>query len=308
MDRHGADQDQFAWPDGFRAAVALTFDVDAEAVVLNVNQAYGRRPSIMTHQQYGPVTGVPRLLRILADRGVRATFFIPGFTAERHPDMVAAVQSAGHEIGHHGYLHEQLKGVGEPEERAFMERGLEALQRVAGVRPSGYRAPWWDTTDRTLDLVAEYGFSYDSSLFDRDVPYRVATASVPIVEICVSWALDDWEKYAFLPDPPMGSGVIERPSAVLETWWEEIQAYEQVGGCCVLTMHPFLSGRPARARALAELVDRIKARPAIWLTTLGEIAAHAARVGGPAQPLSLPAPSSGPKSSVPVGAAREDRS
>ncbi len=307
MESNGPDRDRFPWPQGFRAAVALTFDVDAEAVVLNVDQAYGRRPSVMTHQQYGPVTGVPRLLRILADRGLRATFFIPGFTAERHPDMVAAVQAAGHEIGHHGYLHELLKGATETEERGFMEKGLETLQRVAGVRPSGYRAPWWDTTDRTLDLVAEYGFSYDSSLY-RDVPYRVATASGPIVELCVSWALDDWEKYAFLPDPPMGSGVIERPSAVLETWWEEIQAYEQVGGCCVLTMHPFLSGRPARAHALAELVDRIRARPAIWLTTLGEIAAHAARVGGPAQPLSLPAPSSAPTSAAPVGAAREDRS
>ncbi len=301
MDVDGAEQHQFAWPDGYRAAVALTFDVDAEAVVLNVNQAYGRRPSVMTHQQYGPVTGVPRLLRILADRGVRATFFIPGFTAERHPDMVAAVQEAGHEIGHHGYLHEQLKGVAEAEERAFMERGLEALDRVAGVRPAGYRAPWWDTTERTLELVAANGFTYDSSLFDRDVPYRVDTASGPIVEICVSWALDDWEKYAFLPDPPMGSGVIERPSAVLENWWEEIQAYEQVGGCCVLTMHPFLSGRPARALALAQLIDRVRSRPAIWVTTLGEIAAHAARVGGPAQPLSLPAPGLG-TTAAPVGA------
>ncbi len=304
MDENGADQHQFVWPDGYRAAVALTFDVDAEAVVLNVNEAYGRRPSVMTHQQYGPVTGVPRLLRILADRNVRATFFIPGFTAERHPAMVAAVQEAGHEIGHHGYLHEQLKGVAEPEERAFMERGLEALQRVAGVRPTGYRAPWWDTTERTLDLVAAYGFTYDTSLFDRDVPYRVATGSGPIVEICVSWALDDWEKYAFLPDPPMGSGVIERPSTVLQTWWEEIQAYEQFGGCCVLTMHPFLSGRPARALALAELIDRLLTRPAIWVTTLGEIAAHTARLEGPVERLSLPAPGRDTTPSAPVGAPR----
>lgn len=292
--------DQFPWPESYRAAVAITFDVDAEAAILNVDEAYGRRPSIMTHQQYGPVTAVPRLLKILADRGLRATFFIPGFTAERHPDMVAAVRDAGHEIGHHGYLHERLRGVGEADERGFLERGLDALQRVAGVRPVGYRAPWWDTTERTLDLVATYGFAYDSSLFDRDVPYRISTAAGPIVEICVSWALDDWEKYAFLPDPTTGSGVIERPSAVLENWWEEVVAYEQVGGCCVLTMHPFLSGRPARALALAQLLDRLRTLTTVWVATLGEIAAHAARVAGPAQPLSLPTP--GAKAAAPSGA------
>jgi peptidoglycan/xylan/chitin deacetylase (PgdA/CDA1 family) len=264
-------EDTFPWPQGKRAAVALTFDMDAESVMLAADPALIERPSLMSHQRYGPVTGVPRLLALLAERSLHTTFFVPGYSAERHPQAVAAIAEGGHEIAHHGYLHEQLTGSSEADERRFLELGLRALETVAGVRLTGYRAPWWETTDRTLALLAEFGFAYDSSLFERDVPYRVDTPAGSLVEVPVNWALDDWEKYAFWPNVT-GSGTIEQPSRVLENWWEEVQAYERVGGCCVLTMHPFLSGRPARARALGELLDRLLDRPDIWVATMSQIA------------------------------------
>lgn len=263
------------WPEGRKGAVAVTFDVDAESVVLAVDPDYERRPSLMSHQRYGPRVGVPRLLRLLEERGVRATFFIPGATADRHPEAVIAIVEAGHEVAHHGYLHEPLTGRSEAEERAFLERGLEALDRVAGVRPLGYRAPWWELGEHTLALLHELGFAYDSSMFERDAPHLVEAGAGSLVEIPVNWALDDWERYAFWPDVT-GSGVIARPSEVLEAWWEEIEALVEVGGCAVPTMHPFLSGRPSRARALAALLDRILQRGDVWVTTCGEIAAQAA--------------------------------
>ncbi len=259
------------WPAGFRAAAALTFDVDAESVMLASDPSLAQRASLMSHQRYGPRTGVPRILRLLADRGVRATFFVPGYTAEQHPGAIQAVRDAGHEIGHHGYLHEPLTGTDEATERGYLERGLDALGRVAGVRPVGYRAPWWESTDRTLGLLAEYGFRFDSSLFDADLPYVRQLPAGPIAEIPVSWALDDWEKYAFWPGVT-GCGTIERPSLVGEHWWEEVLAATEEGACCVLTMHPFLSGRPARARALGWLIDKITEHGGIWLAPLCEIA------------------------------------
>ncbi|MGH2681449.1 MAG: polysaccharide deacetylase family protein [Actinomycetota bacterium] len=289
----------FPWPEGKRAALAVTFDMDAEAAVLAVDETYARRPSIMTHQQYGPVTAVPRLLEILAGLGIRASFFIPGFSAERHPGAVRAIAGGGHEVCHHGYLHRPPGLIDAVTERAELERGLDALERTAGVRPTVFRAPWWETSEATFDLLAEHGFTCDSSLFDRDVPYRLAVGSTELVEVPVSWALDDWEKYAFLPDPPTGSGVIEPPARVLETWWEEIEAYVQVGGCCVLTMHPFLSGRPARAIALRRLLERASALPDVWIATIGEIAAHTVTSEVPAWPLSLPTVGEGPAEPVP---------
>ena len=289
----------YPWPEGKRAALCVTFDMDAEAAVLAVDELFARRPSIMTHQQYGPVTAVPRLLELLADLGLRSSFFIPGFSAERHPGAVKAVVEGGHEICHHGYLHRPPGLIDAETERAELERGLEALDRVAGVRPTVFRAPWWETSDATFGLLVEYGFTCDSSLFDRDVPYRLEVGDDEIAEVPVSWALDDWEKYAFLPDPPTGSGVIEPPARLLETWWEEIEAYLEVGGCCVLTMHPFLSGRPARARALRRLLERAAGVPELWIATVGEVAEHCGTSGTPAHRLSLPVIGDGPPDPIP---------
>lgn len=275
----------FRWPDGRTAALSVTFDLDAESVVLAVDEAYAARPSVMTHQAYGPQTGLPRLLGVLADRGLRVTFFVPGFTAERHPGAVEAILAGGHEIAHHGYLHRPPASLSEPAEREEIERGLAALDRH-GVRPQGYRSPWWDVSPRTLGLLAEYGFAYDASLFDRDVPYPVATGSGTIVEIPQSWVFDDWERYAFLPDPPAGQGVIEQPSRVAEAWWEEIEGYRSTGGCAVLVNHPFLSGRPARAIALGGLLDRALEADDLWIAPMADIAAHTVGLG--LEPVDLP--------------------
>jgi len=258
-----------AWPTGKTSAVALTFDVDARSVMLAADPANMSRASLMSHQDYGPLVGVPRLLALLRDYAIRATFFVPGATAEHYPGSLAAILEAGHEVGHHGYLHESLVGVDEGTELGYLERGLDALDRVAGARPSGYRAPWWEATARTRLLLARYEFAYDSSYFDADAPYLAPECGSELVEVPVSWALDDWERYAFWPGVT-GDGRIDRPSAVVAAWWEEIQAIHEIGGLAVLTMHPFLSGRPARAAALRDLIERCLATPGLWVTALDD--------------------------------------
>ncbi|HTS15732.1 MAG TPA: polysaccharide deacetylase [Candidatus Sulfotelmatobacter sp.] len=277
------------WPPGIRAAAAVTFDVDAESAILAGDPAAACRLGVMTHQAYGPRTGVPRLLGLLADRDIRATFFVPGYTAERWPDTVRAIRDAGHEIGHHGYLHEPL-GADEAAEERYLLRGLAALDAVAGVRPVGYRAPMWETSHHTPGLLARHGFRYDSSLMDADRPYPLATgaadaggAAPTLVEIPIQWGLDDWEQYAYLPDLT-GSGLIESPVKVMEMWRLERDATFAAGGCLVLTMHPFLSGRPSRAAALAGFLDELVAmrEAGIWVAALDEIAAHVATLQLPA--------------------------
>ncbi len=272
------------WPAGYRAAAAISFDVDAESAILADRPDAAARLTVMSHQAYGPRVGVPRLLRVLERRALRATFFVPGYTADRHPDTVRAIRDAGHEIGHHGYLHEPVFRASAAEEESYLLRGLDALDRVAGVRPVGYRAPWWETTYRTPALLARHGFRYDSSLMDDDRPYLLATAPAPdaptLVEIPIQWALDDWEQYAFLPDLT-GSGVIESPRKVLELWSAELDALVAEAGCFVLTMHPFLSGRASRAVALDELLGRMQAIDGLWIATLGEVAEHVAGLGLP---------------------------
>lgn len=262
------------WPDGYIAAASFTFDVDAESCVLAQDPTAVRRMSLMGFHSYGPRVAVPRLLRILDRQQVRATFFVPGFTAECYPGTVRAIVDRGHEVAHHGYFHEPMQGVDAQTEARYLDRGLAALDHV-GVRPVGYRAPWWEMNWHTPDLLAKRGFSYDSSLLDEDVPYRFTTASGELVEIPIDWALDDWEQYAFYPGFT-GSGVIESPAKALEMWRLDAEARHAEGGCFVLTNHPFLSGRPSRAAALERLIEAVRALEGMWVTTLDDIARHAA--------------------------------
>lgn len=264
------------WPEGFQAAASFTFDVDAESCTIAHDPSSTRRMSLMSHQSYGPKIAVPRLLQILDRQDIQGTFFIPGFTAESYPDVVRRIADAGHEIAHHGYLHEPMQGIDAATEASYLDRGLEALANVAGIRPVGYRAPWWELNWQSPALLADRGFLYDSSLLDGDAPYRMAVAEYDprdIVEIPVDWALDDWEQYGFYPGVT-GSGVIESPAKALEMWTLEAEAHHSQGSCFVLTNHPFISGRPSRAVALERLIERVKGLDGMWVTTLAEIARH----------------------------------
>jgi peptidoglycan/xylan/chitin deacetylase (PgdA/CDA1 family) len=270
-----------AWPDGKTAAAAFTFDLDAESGVLCSHPQAATRLSVMSHQAYGPLTGLPRLLRILDRQGVRATFFVPGYTAHRHPDAVRAIVAAGHEIAHHGYLHEPLIDVDEETEAAILDRGLAALEEVAGVRPVGYRAPMSELTYNSARLLADRGFLYDISLMDADVPYELAAdadGTRSIVEIPMDWALDDWEQYCYIPGV-WGSGLIESPDKAVAMWRAEFEAMRRENGCFVLTNHPFLSGRPGRAAALEGLIEHVAGCADVWLAPLGDVARHVRGLG-----------------------------
>ena len=266
----------FRWPDGVRAAACFTFDVDAESPILWDHPEASQHLDVMSHQAYGPRTGVPRLLRRLDRTGSRATFFVPGYTAERWPDVVRAIRDAGHEIAHHGYMHEGSRGADVAEEEARLLRGLEALEAVAGVRPVGYRAPNWELSYELPALLARHGFRYDSGLMDADHPYRLAVDPAPgapsIVELPAHWGLDDWEPYNYLPGLT-GSGVIASPADVVARWTLELEALVEEGGLFMLTNHPFVSGRASRAAALERLIERAKAIEGLWIATCADVAA-----------------------------------
>jgi peptidoglycan-N-acetylglucosamine deacetylase len=231
----------------------LSFDVDAEAPVLVEGRRHAENAGVMSHQAYGPRVGVPRILALLAEYEVPATFFVPGLTADRYPETVERILEAGHEIGHHSYAHFSPFDQDEQAERADFEHALAALER-RGVQPEGFRCPSWEPAWRTPALVAEYGLTYDSSLMDDDRPYLLETGRGDLIELPVHWSLDDWEQYVYLPRPPFKSA-IQAPSKVLELWTAELDAMRRVGGLFVLTCHPFLSGRPHRVEVLRRLVE-----------------------------------------------------
>ena len=262
----------FAWPAGRRAAACFTFDVDAESAILAADPASAGRRSVMSHQAYGPRAGVPRLLRILDRTAIKATFFVPGYTAERWPDAIRSIRDAGHEIAHHGYLHESVASLSPEAEERVLIRGLAALDAAVGVRPSGWRAPMWEASWSSAGLLERNGFRYDSSLMDSDRPYLLAVGeSGSLVELPIHWSLDDWEPYVYLPELS-GSGAIASPVDVVARWALELDELVAEGGLFVLTNHPFVSGRPSRAAGLEALIRRAQAIDGLWIATCDEVA------------------------------------
>ncbi|UGT57392.1 polysaccharide deacetylase family protein [Nocardia asteroides] len=244
------------WTRGAAAVATLTFDVDAETPVLAEGGRYAAHPMVMSHQSYGPDVGVPRILDLLDEMAVPATFFVPGWVAEQRPGLAASIVERGHEVAHHSYSHRAPTSLPPGAERADFVRALEVFA-AQGIPISGHRAAMWSASEETLSLVAEHELTYDSSLMGDDRPYLVPAVGGPVVELPVHWSLDDWEQYAFLPEPRIGS-VIEEPDKVERMWRAELDGMRHYGCLFNLCMHPFLTGRPSRMLVLRRLIDHAR--------------------------------------------------
>ena len=146
---------------------------------------------MMSMAEYGPSVATPRILDLLDAHDIKGSFYIPGYIAETHPDLVHEIVRRGHEVSHHGYMHEPPASMDATEEEQVLVRGIEILEGLAGYRPPGYRSPSWELSEVSLDLLTSYGFSYDSSMMGDDAPYTLETSNGSIVEIPVHWLLDD---------------------------------------------------------------------------------------------------------------------
>ncbi len=262
---------EFPWPNGRHAAVALTFDVDGDTVPFLVDREHAdRRLSLWSEHAYGPTVGLGRILDLFELYEVKGTFFFPGFVAERHPEAIERLLRDGHEIGHHGYMHERPDGLDDALEEEILVRGIEAIRSVSGAAPTGYRSPAWEIKPTTPALLARHGFDYDSSLMGQDIPYLVQTPGRPLVELPITWISDDYMQFG-------RSAGIGSPEAGFEVFSQEFEGLYQRGGVWIMTMHPFITGRPSRLLLLERLIRFARAFPRVWWTTLGELATYCRR-------------------------------
>ena len=244
------------WPGDTRCVVMLTFDLDGVSALLYGDPSAAQRPAEMSSAEFGPSVGVFRIMDLLDKYDLPATFFVPGYTAERNEETVRDMARRGHEVAHHGYMHETPNTLDPEQEAEVLDRGVKILEGITGARPRGYRAPSFGMSERTLDLLAERGFVYDTSLMADDAPYFVETSEGRLVELPVDWALDDYHYYAY----NRGAGSMNTPEDVYKAWeWEFDGAYEY-GRAFNLTMHPQTTGRLAKMMVLERLIRYIRAR------------------------------------------------
>jgi peptidoglycan/xylan/chitin deacetylase (PgdA/CDA1 family) len=264
-----------AWPHGARVAVALSFDSDHETSALRDGET---SPGRLAQGEFGARVGVPRILGLLAEHGIAATFFLPAVSALLHPGEARRCTEAGHEVGVHGWIHERNTLLSPAEERDLVARCLDTLERESGVRPVGIRTPSWDFSDHTLDIIRELGFLYDSSLMADDAPYELMADGAPtgIIEIPVEWIRDDapylsMNRYGGLR-PYMA------PRHLLQIWRDEFDAAYEDGGVFQLTCHPHIIGHRSRITILRQLVAYIAHRGDVWFATHEQVASHVAAV------------------------------
>jgi peptidoglycan/xylan/chitin deacetylase (PgdA/CDA1 family) len=244
------------------ARLSVTVDVDGAAGLPDGGAGYEHRLSCWSERTYGLGAGLARILSVLAEFEAHATFYVPGVTAERHPDEIGALARTRHELGHHGYTHRFPCALPDAAQRAEIADGSRALAAVTGCTPRGYRAPGWELTRTTLDALGAAGFDWDSSLMGDDRPYALPAAGRRLVELPVHWTLDDAPHFAHTTDP----------AGLLTVWLAELAAAHHEDRHVTVTCHPEILGRAHRVDVLRRLLDAAAA-DGIACVTHGEVAA-----------------------------------
>ena len=233
-------------------------------------------PKTLSLGQYGMTRGVDRILKILEERGIRATFFTPGWVAEQYPDKLKAIVEKGHEIAALGYHHEHMALLSEEEQESAIKKGIAAIEKVCGVTPKGFRSPEGELTLDTLRIAKKNGLVYSSNLCDDDRPYWKDLGEDKILEIPIHWVNYDLPYFAFNYHPafPAGQGRIANYTGVLNNWKDEFFGCHEYGRKNVPQSHrpgflPRVSRRTAwKALRLSDRSFLYRPAEVLWQVSL----------------------------------------
>jgi peptidoglycan/xylan/chitin deacetylase (PgdA/CDA1 family) len=265
--RAGRDLNPPSWPNGARVAVLLSFDVDNETTQGLRTGEISIGP--LSRGQYGSRVALPRVLELLEEQRVPATFFFPAWSLKLAPEQADLIQASGmHEIGVHGWIHELNTALDGETEARLVRQATDAIEEIAGVRPIGYRAPSWNHSPNTLSILREMGFIYESSLMADDRPYELVQDGEPtgIVELPVEWILDDAPLFN-----PLGQRYMN-PRDVLQVWIDEFDVAWEERTMFLLTMHPHIIGHRSRIVVLEALIEHINTKGGVWFGTHADAA------------------------------------
>jgi peptidoglycan-N-acetylglucosamine deacetylase len=278
--------------------ILCAFGVDVDAVAGWLGSYAGEdSPDDISRGMFAGEVGSPRLLNLFKKYGLRTTWFIPGHSAETFPDQMKAVAEAGHEIGVHGYSHENPIAMTREQEEAILDKCLDVLSKLSGKRPTGYVAPWWEFSPVTNELLLERGIKYDHSLMHKDFhPYYVRVGDswtkidyskhpdawmkplmrgreTDLIEIPASWYLDDLPPMMFIKKAPNSHGFVS-PRHLEESWRDQFDWVYRENDYAVFTMtiHPDVSGRPQVLLMLERLIEHIQKHEGTKFLTFDEIA------------------------------------
>ena len=257
------------WPGDARCAVALSFDCDHECYELGAGRSSVGR---LSWGEFGRRVGVPRILDVLSKRGVPASFFMPAVCSLIDPEETARIVAAGHEIGMHGWIHENNSLLDGETERELMLRARDVLEKNAGEAPVGFRSANWDLSAATIAIVRELGLEYDSSLMADEDCYELLIdgEQTGVVEVPVEWLRDDAVYLMFSRQPATRPWLT--PDEVFAIFRREFDAAYDQGGVFQLVMHPFVIGYRSRIWILDKLIEHAQSHDGVWFGSHADVA------------------------------------
>jgi peptidoglycan/xylan/chitin deacetylase (PgdA/CDA1 family) len=269
--------------DGRHATVCLSVDFDATSSWFMLGTTGARN---LSRGEFGPAIGAPRLLELCTRYGVPSTWYVPGHTADNYPEIVERVAAHGHEVANHGYLHEDFSVLSIDDGRAAIQKGNEALERICGRRPRGIRLSGGDFDGALLEVIAEEGFSYDSSLFGEYYAQWCRAKDtlgadgkitlgrrLDLVELPITFATSDVVHFEISIEPPLPAR-LPNPRHVEQVWRDQFDyMYDRLEGAYFMLMvHPESIGWGSRMLMLERFVEYCLSRPGTRFTTAEAIA------------------------------------
>ncbi|GAA9053197.1 polysaccharide deacetylase [Helicobacter pylori] len=276
--------------------VAYGVDIDAVAGWLG---SYGGEdsPDDISRGLFAGEVGIPRLLKLFKKYHLPATWFAPGHSIETFPKQMKMIVDAGHEVGAHGYSHENPIAMSAKQEEDVLLKSIELIEDLTGKAPIGYVAPWWEFSNITNELLLKHGFKYDHSLMHNDfTPYFVRVGDswskidysleakdwmkplirgveTDLVEIPANWYLDDLPPMMFIKKSPNSFGFVS-PRDIGQMWIDQFDwVYREMDYAVFsMTIHPDVSGRPQVLLMHEKIIEHINKHEGVRWVTFNEIA------------------------------------
>ena len=278
--------------------ILVSFGIDVDAVAGWLGSYGGEdSPDDISRGLFAGEVGSLRLLKLFEKYQIKTTWFIPGHSVETFPEQMKAVADAGHEIGMHGYSHENPIAMTPEQEEAVLDKSIALIEELSGKRPTGYVAPWWEFSNVTNELLLKKGIKYDHSLMHNDfTPYYVRVGDswtkidysqqpetwmkpltrgeeTDLIEIPANWYLDDLPPMMFIKKSPNSHGFVN-PRDIEEMWRDQFDwVYREMDYAVFpITIHPDVSGRPQVLLMLERLIEYFSKHEGVKFVTMDEIA------------------------------------
>ncbi|EAJ2138289.1 polysaccharide deacetylase [Campylobacter coli] len=276
--------------------VAYGVDIDAVAGWLG---SYGGEdsPDDISRGLFAGEVGIPRLLKLFKKYNIPATWFAPGHSIETFPEQMKMIVDAGHEIGAHGYSHENPIAMSAKQEEDVLLKSIELIEKISGKKPSGYVAPWWEFSNITNELLLKHGIKYHHSLMHNDfTPYYVRVGDkwtkidyskdakewmkplvrgqeTDLIEIPANWYLDDLPPMMFIKKSPNSFGFVS-PRDIGQMWIDQFDwVYREMDYAIFpMTIHPDVSARPQVLLMHERIIEHINKHEGVKWVNLNDMA------------------------------------